>query len=194
MQKKSKPTPKKKQDPLAPYHAQARQLIELYFNPKTPAFIEDLLSSFFTRLETETQIFWNRRDVLEIVLPLWLQYEDRDDLSILSAKHPICISALHESLSCNSSREEEADHLSPALGDYHRLQSELEGDAAAIARILSSPHTPTDIKNKLGDVLNDLMNETNTSHESSAVLSVAYPLAVRAAMREAEGSAGDEAE
>src|SRR5437868_5813190 len=95
-QQGTKKAPARK-DPLAPYRKQARKLIDLYFNPDTPPFVEDLLQSFFTRLEDYTQIFWNRRDVLELLLPLWLEDADNEDANILSDKHPIYLDALHES-------------------------------------------------------------------------------------------------
>jgi hypothetical protein len=178
---KKQVTRSKKHDPLAPYRANARKLIELYFNPDTPAFVEDLLSSYFTRLEGDTQIFWNRREVLDILLPLWLEDIDRGDgIDILSCTHPAYIAALHESLSCNAP-EDDISRPRPTRDD---LYTELERDAEALSRLIHSPHTPKEFRQRLLE----MMDEVRLADDSPEVIRVAYPLAVLR-LQEAEVSA-----
>lgn len=130
------------------YQIQAQRFIKLYFGKDTPAFVRDLLSSWLTRMESATQVFFNRKEIAEVALPLMLREAERMGIDVENPESSLCIDALHESLTLN---ESQAEYETPS--DRQRLISEIEADAEAISRILHSPHTPEHICNKLADAL-----------------------------------------
>lgn len=137
-----------------------------------------------SELESETQVYWNRREIAAVVLPFMLEEADRQGIDFF-AEHSEIFSAAADNL-----RQRAMHPYPPTLSDSEQLQGELEADADAISRILHSPRVPADIKNDLWDRVCEL-NIHPTGNAD--VFRVAYPLAVLELMdEENEGSAGNE--
>jgi hypothetical protein len=101
MQKKNTPKAKTnttKRDPLAPYREQSKRFIKLYFGKDTPEFLHDVLASWYTQLESITQVFWNHKEIAEVALPLMLREAARRGIDVESSKSGLCFEALQESI------------------------------------------------------------------------------------------------
>lgn len=186
MQQKNTPSSKKrkastqKRDHLAKYRQQARVFIRLYFGKDTPEFVRDLLSSWYSNLESETQIFWNVKEVAEVAIPLMLKAADEMGIDVEAPSSLVCVEALQECLAMHK-----GDTVPDFIAERDKLQAELEKDAAAIAQLLNSPHTPTEIRNTLSE---QVLGFTDFVGETEEVLLVQYPLAVtRTREREKDG-------
>lgn len=86
--KTSKRKDSKARDPLAPYHKQAETFLRLYFGKETPAYVRDLLASWLTELEDDTQMLFNNREILTVAVPLMLREADRMGIDVDSAGSP----------------------------------------------------------------------------------------------------------
>lgn len=88
MHKKDTPTRHKtstKTDPLKPYKQDAQKIIALLFDDDgTPGFVTDLLEEWLTELEGRTQVFWNRREIAAVALPLMFQAADEMGIDYMS--------------------------------------------------------------------------------------------------------------
>lgn len=109
---KKKDTPKRrnsstKKDPLAGYKERARKILDIYFSADTPEFVRDLLSSWLSQLEQETQVYFNVQEIADVALPLMLQEADRRHVAAESPSSPIVLAALIESESLNRMRGNE---------------------------------------------------------------------------------------
>ncbi|HEV7375946.1 MAG TPA: hypothetical protein VGN95_14600 [Pyrinomonadaceae bacterium] len=208
MRKNDKPKTKKttrKSDPLAevqrkqaeklqPYADKAAELIFLLFDDEDiPDFVVDVVQSWLTELENRTHIFWNRRSVLQVAIPLMLQeaVPNPADLDKLFDRNSsVSLSAFNDSLDTNDT---DGDFPLTAMGRLvaedktDQLQAELEGDAEALARLIHSKHTPAQLRARLLEAMDDV----RLMDDAPEVIKVAYPLAVRK-LQEAEGSASDE--
>ncbi len=172
-------TRKAKPDALAPYRAQAAIFIRLYFGKDTPAFLRDVLASWYTQLETASQVFWNYREIAEIALPIMLREADRRGIDIESPGSGLCLDALRESLAMRDERGERT----PEPSEAQMLQREAQLDAEAIARIIDSPRVPDSIKEKLIDRFFEFTDDHSLAPE---VIRAKFLLAVAS---QTEGSA-----
>ncbi len=168
-------TPKRRRAPKKTtttdrHQQQAQRFIKLYFGRETPAFVRDLLSSWLTRMESATQVFFNHKEIAEVALPLMLRKAEQMGIDVESPDSSLCIDALHESLTLN---ESQAEYEPPS--DRERLINELEADAEAIARIINSPRTPERIKGALSDALLEVTDAFNLAPD---VIRAQYSLAV----------------
>jgi hypothetical protein len=164
-----------KRDPLAPYREQARTFINLYFNDNTPDFVRDVLTSWLTNLESQTQVFWNHRDILEVALPLMLEKADRMGVDVEDRHSEFCLESLYDSLGLN----DEEGRFKPEMRERtieEKLQEELARDGEAIARLLKSSHTPANVRDALSDALADVIASADS--DSPEFLKTVYPLAV----------------
>jgi hypothetical protein len=169
-----------KRDPLAPFREQAEPIIRLYFSDSTPGFVRDLLSSWLSEIENETQVFWNRREILTVALPLMLREADAQGLDVLSRDGGFYLSALRDAAGCIESGIEHKREPT----EREVLERELERDAAALARLLNSPHVPKQFKNDLGEIY---MSFTTELSEAEDVVKAAWPVAVRASIEKKGG-------
>jgi len=200
MQKKDTPTRRKSSrgskvarkmtDDLKPYRQQSERILAMLFDDEgTPPFIRDLLFEMLNELESETQVFWNHRQVAAVALPIMLQTAHAQGTDFFAERSEIFSAAAF------NLRQQIENPYPPAetRDEYTRLYDELEADAAALSRILNSPRVPESIKGDLADTVIELVK--HPVHDP-AVLRVAYPLAVLDAMKkekaEAEGSVGGE--
>lgn len=166
----------KKRNALEPYRQRAAQILNLYFNPRTPAFITDIISSWMTRLENDYQIHYaNSRAVAEVFLPLALQAADTDGVDVEDPHSGLCLEAFGECVSVNEPR----DRYEREPTAREALTAELEKDAAAVARLINSPHVPSSIKNGLADAALTFMDSAN---EQPEVIKAQWTLAVLASM------------
>ncbi len=69
-----------KPDPLAPYQKKARTYVNIYFNPNTPGYVKDVMSSWFTLLEGRLHMLWEDKQVIEIILPKMLREAERQGI------------------------------------------------------------------------------------------------------------------
>jgi hypothetical protein len=172
---KTKPSVRKeRKDPLAIYRQQAAPIVRLYFAGSTPAFVRDLLSSWLTSLENNFQIFWNRREVLEVALPIMLARADEEGLDVFGL-NGFYVSALRESIGCIETGEQ----ISREPTAREILTAELQRDANALAQLLNSRHIPPAVLDVLSESVLTFMDSHNTQPE---VLRAQWPLAVLATM------------
>ncbi len=173
-------------DPLAPYKEQARTFINLYFGNSTPEFVRDLLKQWYTELESTTQVFWNDKSIAEIALPLMLKKAAAMGVDVENMRTDFMTDVVGTWESFNTPRgghDEETDQPS----GRGVLQSELEKDAIALARILNSPYVPFRVKAALSD---EIAEHTARFTHHPAVLKVAYSLGISEYQAEhAEGGA-----
>jgi hypothetical protein len=182
-----------KRDPLAPYRPQAQRIIKLYFGKDTPDFVRDLLGSFLNNMENETQVFWNKKEIREVALPLMLRELDRNgvDLEDIESRYSsAALSAFHDSLDCTDTGGEYpftahgmVNSESGEKSEDEKLLDELLVDAQAISRIVHSKHTPPLLRSRLLESL----DEIRIADDAPEVIRVAYPLAVLR-LQEAEGA------
>ncbi len=195
MQTQDTPAPRKgssknkKPDPLKPYRTQSEQILAMLFDDEsTPAFIRDLLNEMLSELESAAQVFWNDRRIAAVALPLMLQEAARQGIDFFATRSEIFSTAAY-----NLHQRAENPYPPQPRDESEMLSDALEADAAAIYRILHSPHIPEMVKRDLGDRVCELdLHPT----DNAAVFRIAWPLAVLTAMKEekaeAEGSASDE--
>lgn len=174
-------------DPLAKYRAQAAPLLRIMFDKSdgTPDFMRDEVYEILTELENATQVFWNTREIAEVAVPLMLQATDQMGINWQDHDSAFVTEALGDLY--NRRRKYERPHPDESRDE---LREELEADAEAIARIMHSPHVPASLKNNLGDVLTEILNECLSTEPE--VLRMTYPLAVmrRKKEEEADGEQG----
>jgi len=172
-------------DPLKPFRAQSERILAMLFDDDgTPDFIRDLLDEMLTELESATQVFWNRREIAAVALPLMLQEADRLGIDFFAAR-----SEIFDNAAINLHQRAESRMDVPTRSESDQLFIELEADADALSRILNSPRVPVAIKNDLADRVCEL--DIHPIH-NPASFRVAYPLAVLESIKkEKEGSAGD---
>lgn len=183
--KSRKGSTSQKRDPLAPFREQAQPLIRLYFDPKTPSFICDLLSSWMTDLENETQTnYANDKAVAEVFLPLALQRADRAGLDAFSVNGGFYLSALHDAASCIESGIEVRHEPS----ERERLSSDLRREADAFATLINSKNLPEDVRLKIGELYDEL---TDGAHSHPETIRAQYPAAMLKQRAAAEGGAQD---
>ncbi len=179
--------PKNKQpDPLKPFRKQSKQILTMLDDESTPAFIRDLLYEMLNELESETQVFWNHREVSAVALPIMLQTAHAQGTDFFAERSEIFSAAAF------NLRQQIENPYPPAepRDEYARYYDELEADAAALSRILNSPRVPDSIQSALSDAVCELIPHPVTN---PAVMRVAYPLAVSEAMKKKkEGSAVNE--
>ncbi len=171
---------RRKVDSLPPYEKQARSFIDLYFGDDTPSFVRDLLSEWYSRLEEQTQVFWNDRRIAEIALPLMLEAADNMGIDV-DATCSDFMSEVAGSWSSGIERKVDRYGDNEPLTERQELMRELEKDAEAISRIMNSPHIPAEIHNALCDPLGNLAAPL---HRNPDVLRVQYPLAMLKYMKE----------
>ena len=168
-------TKKKQPDPLKPFRQQSERVLALCFDDSTPAFIRDLTFEMLTELETEVQVYWNRREIAAIALPLMLEAAHEQGIDFFAERSEIFSNAAYNI----RQRVEHPD--TPTPSESEMLSDALEADAAAIYRILHSPHIPEMVKRDLGDRVCELdLHPT----DNAAVFRVAWPLAVLKATKE----------
>ncbi len=190
MQKKTKPTPKKKQDPLVKYRKLAAPLIRIMFDDDdTPAFVRSEVTELLTELENSTQVFWNERAIAEVAIPLMLQTAEAMGVDWQGAGSHFVTEALggmyRRMRDCS-----DVPQYEPPEDEDAQLKAELLLDAQAIAHLLNSPHVPESIKGKLCDRVLEAMDGHAVDPE---VIRVQYPLAMLASIKELEkGDANDE--
>jgi hypothetical protein len=175
MQKKNTSTPTKrkaKTDGLAPYREQARIFINLFFSNKTPAFLRDLLQEWYTELESLTQVFWNDRRIAEIALPLMLKKaaDLRIDVEALDTGFMYDVACGFTPTRDNSQHMDDSE-----LSEPYKLHRDLELDAEAVTRLITSPRVPESIKEKLVDRFLEFTDEHSLAPE---VIRAKYLLAV----------------
>lgn len=169
-----------KRDPLAPYREQAEPIIRLYFNPSTPAFVRDLLSSWFTTLDNEFQVnYATSRAVAEVFLPLALQAAEREGRDVFSMRGGFYLSALQDAADCIETGIAVRREPTPR----ETLTRELERDAEAIAHLIGSAHFPPSLKHSLAS---DVLTFTDSMNEQPEVIKAQWPLAVLARMEGGE--------
>ena len=87
----------------------AKFYLDPYFRESTPAFIQDLISSWMTQLENETQVHYaNSRAVADVFLPLALQQAERANLDVEDPASEICSAVFQECVSVNTTRDRSA--------------------------------------------------------------------------------------
>jgi hypothetical protein len=176
MQPKSKPArthkASQKRDPLATFKEQARPFLHLMFSNATPQIVRDLLSSWLTELEAETQTLFNDREIVTLALPKMLRAAANKGHDINDLSGSLYINALSESTTCNDT----GGHIPPTITNIEIQRTVLERDAEALSRIMLSPHTPREIHTALGDALAEFLDLI--SPEQPDVLRARYPLAV----------------
>jgi|GEM_PF-3995854 len=151
-----------KTNPLAKYEAQARPILRMYFAADTPAFVRDLIGSWLGQLENETQVFWNVPEIARVALPLMLRQADRLGLEVEAPSSRVTLDALHETITLND-RDPLADIKRTEAA---HVREQLEADAAAISRLLSSPYAPDSLKVALHDHYAELTDPETQSPEA----------------------------
>ncbi len=192
MQKKSKPTPKKKQDLFNKYRKQAAPLIRMLFDTAddAPAFMRDQLFELLTALEGETQVFWNVKEIAAVAIPLMLQAADKQGIDWQGEHSPFVVRTLGGLYRRRIDCRDDLNYTPPEDEDA-RLRAELLLDAQAIAHLLNSPTVPESIKSKLCDRTLEAMDGHQLDPE---VIRVQYPRALLASIKELQkGDANDEA-
>ncbi len=178
-------TKKKQLDTLKPFRQQSERIIGMLFDDEsTPPFLRDLLFEMLNELETETQIFWNCREVAAVAVPRMLKAAQEQGLDFFAERSEIFNAAAY-----NIRQRAENPYPSPSPSESERLHDELEADAAALSRLLKSPHVPHAIQTALSDTVCEFI-----SHPVSdpAVMRVAYPHAVLDAMKTAKERSGSD--
>jgi hypothetical protein len=170
----------KKRDPLALYREQAVPIIRLCFSNSTPAFLRDLLGSWLTVLENELQVFWNRREVLEIALPIMLAEADAQGLDVFSVSGGVFASALRESLDCSETGE--AIKREPTEREV--LERELRREADAFSVLIHSKHLPEDVRINIAEAYDYI---TDGYKDEPDAVRVAYVAAVHKLKAAGEG-------
>ncbi len=133
-------------------------------------------------LETETQIFWNCREVAAVTIPRMLKAADEQGIDFFAERSEIFSAAAFN-------LRQRVEHPDTPPSKSERLQDELEADAAALSRILNSPRVPDSIQSALSDVVCEFLPHPVTD---PAVMRIAYPLAVVSAIKtEKEGGGSD---
>ena len=165
----------KSRDRLAPYREQSQPIIRLLFGDNTPDFIRDLTYEWLSQLENETQVFYNVREIAEVSIPLMLQRADEMGIDA-GCSHSDFVEAVaaawHNNIAISRQHVEETSF---PVDEGEALRREVEWDAAAIARILNSPHVPPHLKANFSEQVLEYTNELN---EAPEVIKVQYPLAV----------------
>jgi hypothetical protein len=167
------------------YREQARRFIALYFNPKTPAIVRELLSQWYTQLESETQIFWNDKHVAEVAIPIMLREAARLGVDVEDKEGYFCMTAVRETYDYLKDCREHAEEKSSEPSEKQALQHQLMRDAEAIDRLINSGRTPERLRRAMCDALDEIQTGT---HDNVDVLRASYPLAV---MRERSASHED---
>ncbi len=188
MQRKDTPVKAKrssqKRDPLAPYRQQANRIIAMmYADESTPDFIIDLLEEWLSELESTTQVFWNRREIAVVALPLMFQAAAEMGIDYMARGNEEITTAMS-----NLHTRREAANESPAalaLNQIDQERREVEADADAIARIVNSPRVPEAIKEALHARVLEIMDDVDSAPE---VLRVQWPLALRHAAKRAKAA------
>ncbi len=175
-----------KHDPLAPYRRHADHIIAMMYDDEaTPDFVIDLLEEWLSELESTTQVFWNRREIAVVALPLMFQAAAERGIDYMARGNEEITTAMY-----NLHSRREAENPSPAalaVNQFDQAQREVEADADAIARIVNSPRVPKSIKDALHARVLELTDDVDSAPE---VLRVQWPLALRrAAEREKEARA-----
>jgi hypothetical protein len=178
-------TKKKQPDPLKPYRAQSERILAMLFDDdSTPAFMRDLLSEMLSELESETQVYWNRREIAAIALPYMLEEAHAKGIDFFSERSEIFSAAAYN-------LRQRIEHPDAPPSEFEVVSDAMEADAAAIYRILHSPHIPEMVKRDLGDRVCELDLHPI---DNAAVFRVAWPLAVLKAMKEEKEETREEME
>jgi hypothetical protein len=172
----------RKHDSLAPYREQAAIYIKLYFGKNTPAFVRDVISSWLTRMETETQIFWNQRAVLEVALPLMLREAERMGVGVDNPKDELCLDALHESIAVHQERHA-SEHIPEEEESVELDEQEITAwKARAVFDLIQNPEITEGFK----DAVSDILDKVHPWH-TWETFRVAWPLALRLLDEEKKG-------
>jgi hypothetical protein len=179
-------TKKKQPDPLKPFRQQSERILALCFDDdSTPDFIRDLTFEMLSELEGETQVYWNRREIAAVAIPRMLKAAHEQGIDFFSERSEIFNAAAF------NLRQRADSRITAPPSESEQLQDEMEADAAAIIRILHSPHVPEMVKRDLGDRVCELdLHPT----DNAAVFRVAWPLAVLKAMKQEKEETREEAE
>ncbi len=179
-------TKKKQADLLKPFRQQSERILAMCFDdPATPAFVRNLVFEMLSELESETQVYWNRREIAAIALPYMLEAAHHQGIDFFAESSEIFSAAAYN-------LRQRAEYPYPAThSETESLSDELEADAAAIFRVLNSPHVPEDVRRDLGDRVCELdLHPTG----NAAIFRVAWPLAVLKAMQEEKEETREQAE
>lgn len=122
-------------------------------------------------MESETQVFWNKREVLETALPLMLRAAHAQGLDVDNPESELCLDALRESISLHKQREP-SDEPAPR-GDV---------ETRAVFDLLLNPYIDEHFK----DSVLGILDKANPYH-CFEVFRVAWPIAL-AKLAEEEGS------
>jgi hypothetical protein len=189
---KSSTPRRKKTDPLTKYRKLAAPLIRMLFDTAddAPAFMRDQLFELLTDLESETQVFWNVKEIAVVAIPLMLQAADKRGIDWQDARSPFIVRTLRGMYNCYFDDNDDLNYTPPEDEDA-KLKAELLLDAQAIAHLLNSPTVPESIKSKLCDRTLEAMDGHAIDPE---VIRVQYPRALLASIKELQkGDASDEA-
>jgi hypothetical protein len=163
------------------YQEQARRFIRLYFNPNTPAFIHDLLSQWYTDLETLTQVFWNHKSIAEVALPIMLREADERGIDV----EALDTGFMSDVVSGYKTSVDGYREPNEPRSDFHSEQAVLERDAHALAHILNSPRIPVEVRNNLAEAIQGYISDLNDDAE---YIQAAWPLAMLKKAAEGSGS------